>query len=124
MDYLNLCLLPRKGPLTQGTEFMSWIRMLLLKPISYTFFSRKEISKILRSSYLRGMNLASFFAVSKIMIFVTFVSNELFDNLITGSQLFMVVMLFEALRFSSTLYFPMAIEKVSEAVVSIQRIKV
>ena len=70
------------------------------------------------------MNLASFFAVSKIMIFVTFVSNELFDNLITGSQLFMVVMLFEALRFSSTLYFPMAIEKVSEAIISIQRIKV
>ena len=70
------------------------------------------------------MNLASFFAVSKIMIFVTFVSNELFDNLITGSQLFMVVMLFEALRFSSTLYCPMAIEKVSEAIISIQRIKV
>nr|CAI9712215.1 unnamed protein product [Rangifer tarandus platyrhynchus] len=32
-------------------------------------------------------------------------------------------MLFEALRFSSTLYFPMAIEKVSEAIVSIQRVK-
>ncbi|XP_042110929.1 ATP-binding cassette sub-family C member 4-like isoform X5 [Ovis aries] len=88
-----------------------------------TRLRRKEISKILRSSYLRGMNLASFFAVSKIMIFVTFVSNELFDNLITGSQVFMVVMLFEALRFSSTLYFPMAIEKVSEAIISIQRIK-
>nr|XP_020732978.1 multidrug resistance-associated protein 4-like isoform X4 [Odocoileus virginianus texanus] len=84
---------------------------------------RKEISKILRSSYLRGMNLASFFTVSKIMIFVTFISNELLDSLITGSQVFMVVMLFEALRFSSTFYFPMAVEKVSEAVVSIQRIK-
>ncbi|XP_060250610.1 ATP-binding cassette sub-family C member 4-like isoform X21 [Ovis aries] len=88
-----------------------------------TRLRRKEISKILRSSYLRGMNLASFFAVSKIMIFVTFVANELLDNLITGSQVFVVVMLFEALRFSSTLFFPMAVEKVSEAVVSIQRIK-
>nr|CAI9712223.1 unnamed protein product [Rangifer tarandus platyrhynchus] len=88
-----------------------------------TRLRRKEISNILRSSYLRGMNLASFFAVSKIMIFVTFISNELLDNLITGSQVFMVVMLFEALRFSSTLYFPMAIEKVSEAIISIQRIK-
>ena len=58
------------------------------------------------------------------MIFVTFISNELLDSLITGSQVFMVVMLFEALRFSSTFYFPMAVEKVSEAVVSIQRIKV
>ena len=70
------------------------------------------------------MNLASFFAVSKSIILVTFISNELLDNLITGSQVFMVVMLFEALWFSSTLYFPMAIEKVSEAIIRIQRIKV
>ncbi|KAB0340579.1 hypothetical protein FD754_023012, partial [Muntiacus muntjak] len=84
---------------------------------------RKEISKILKSSYLRGMNLASFFAVSKIMIFVTFITNDLLDNQITASQVFVVVTLFEALRFSSTLYFPMAVEKVSEAIVSIQRIK-
>ena len=65
------------------------------------------------------MNLTSFFAVSKIMIFVTFIANELLDNLITASQVFVVVTLFKALRFSSTFYFPMAIEKVSEAVVSI-----
>ncbi|XP_017911930.1 PREDICTED: multidrug resistance-associated protein 4-like [Capra hircus] len=88
-----------------------------------TRLRRMEISKILRSSYLRGMNLATFFAVSKIMIFVTFITSELLDNLVTGSQVFVVVTLFEALRFSSTLYFPMAVEKVSEAVVSIQRIK-
>ena len=68
--------------------------------------------------------MATFFAVSKIMIFVTFIANELLDNLITASQVFVVVTLFEALRFSSTLYFPMAIEKVSEAIVSIRRIKV
>ena len=68
--------------------------------------------------------MTTFFAVSKIMIFVTFIANELLDNLITASQVFVVVTLFEALRFSSTLYFPMAIERVSEAVVSIRRIKV
>ncbi|XP_043334219.1 ATP-binding cassette sub-family C member 4-like isoform X1 [Cervus canadensis] len=88
-----------------------------------TRLRRKEISKIMRSSYLRGMNLASFFTVSKIMIFVIFITNDLLDNLITASQVFVMVTLFEALRFSSTLYFPLAIEKVSEAVVSIQRIK-
>ena len=70
------------------------------------------------------MNLASFFAVSKIMIFVTFITNELLDNRISASQVFVVVTLIEALRFSSTLYFPMAMEKVSEAIVSIRRIKV
>ena len=70
------------------------------------------------------MNSTSFFAVSKIIIFVTFITNELLDNQITASQVFVVVTLFKALRFSSTFYFPMAIEKVSEAVVSIRRIKV
>ena len=68
--------------------------------------------------------MASFFAASKIMIYVTFITNELLDNLITASQVFVVVTLFEALRFSSTLYFPMAVQKVSEAVVSLRRIKV
>ena len=58
------------------------------------------------------------------MIFVTFITNGALNKVITASQVFVVVMLFEALRFSSTLYFPMAIEKVSEAVVSIRRIKV
>ena len=58
------------------------------------------------------------------MIFITFITNELLDNRITASQVFVVVTLFEALRFTSTLYFPMAIEKVSEAIISIRRIKV
>ena len=55
--------------------------------------------------------MALFFAVSKIMIFVTFMANDILDNLITASQVFVVVMLFEALRFTSILYFPMAVEK-------------
>ncbi|XP_010829864.1 PREDICTED: multidrug resistance-associated protein 4-like [Bison bison bison] len=88
-----------------------------------TRLRRKEISKILQSSYLRGMNLASFFAVTKIMIFVTFITNVALKKVITASQVFVVVTLYEALRFTSTLYFPMAIEKVSEAIISIRRIK-
>uniref|UniRef100_A0A8D1Z1N6 ABC transmembrane type-1 domain-containing protein n=1 Tax=Sus scrofa TaxID=9823 RepID=A0A8D1Z1N6_PIG len=84
---------------------------------------RKEISKILTSSYLRGLNLASFFALSKIMIFVTFFANALLGNVITASQVFVVVTLFEALRLTGTLHLPMAVEKVSEAVVSIRRVK-
>ncbi|KAI4565343.1 hypothetical protein MJT46_009686 [Ovis ammon polii x Ovis aries] len=101
------------------------IFLLLLQSCFGMWFAslRKEISKILQSSYLRGMNLASFFAVTKIMIFVTFATNVAFNKVITASQVFVVVTLYEALRFTSTLYFPMAIEKVSEAIVSIRRIK-
>ncbi|KAM9675035.1 ATP-binding cassette sub-family C member 4-like [Dama dama] len=88
-----------------------------------TRLRRNEISKILKSSYLRGMNLAIFFAASKIMIFITFIIAVVLDNRITASRVFLVVMLFETVRFTGTLYFPMAIEKVSETVVSIKRIK-
>ena len=124
MDYLNLCPFSRKGPLTPGAEFVSWMSMLLLKPISYTFFSRKEISMILRSSYLRGMNLASFFVASKIIVFVTFTTYVLLGNVITASRVFVAVSLYGAVRLTVTLFFPSAVEKASEAFVSIRRIKV
>ena len=58
------------------------------------------------------------------MIFVTFITNGALDKVITASQVFVMVTLYEALRFTSTLYFPIAIDKVSETVVSIRRIKV
>ncbi|XP_064442019.1 ATP-binding cassette sub-family C member 4 isoform X2 [Mirounga angustirostris] len=88
-----------------------------------TYLRRKEISKILSSSYLRGMNLASFFVASKIIIFVTFTTYVLLGNVITASHVFVAVSLYGAVRLTVTLFFPAAIEKVSEAVISIQRIK-
>uniref|UniRef100_A0A8C0YY33 Multidrug resistance-associated protein 4 n=2 Tax=Canis lupus familiaris TaxID=9615 RepID=A0A8C0YY33_CANLF len=88
-----------------------------------TNLRRKEISKILRSSYLRGMNLASFFVANKIIIFVTFTTYVLLGNVITASRVFVAVSLYGAVRLTVTLFFPSAIERVSESVVSIQRIK-
>ena len=102
----------------------SWVDVGVPFKTYFLLFSRDEISKILKSSYLRGVNLAIFFAASKIMIFITFIIAVVLNNRITVSQVFLVVMLFETVRFTGTLYFPMAIEKVSEAVVSINRIKV
>uniref|UniRef100_H0X343 ATP binding cassette subfamily C member 4 n=1 Tax=Otolemur garnettii TaxID=30611 RepID=H0X343_OTOGA len=84
---------------------------------------RKEISKILRSSYLRGMNLASFFSASKVIVFVTFTCYVLLGNVIMASQVFVAVSLYGALRLTVTLFFPSAIEKVSESIVSIRRIQ-
>ncbi|GAB5566426.1 ATP-binding cassette sub-family C member 4 isoform X2 [Prionailurus iriomotensis] len=88
-----------------------------------TSLRRKEISKILRSSYLRGMNLASFFVASKNIVFVTFTTYVLLGHVITASHVFVAVTLYGAVRLTVTLFFPAAIEKVSEAVVSIRRIK-
>uniref|UniRef100_A0A674F5S8 Multidrug resistance-associated protein 4 n=1 Tax=Salmo trutta TaxID=8032 RepID=A0A674F5S8_SALTR len=80
---------------------------------------RKEISKIMKSSYLRGLNMASFFVASKIIVFITFTVYVLMGNRISASRVFVAVSLYGAVRLTVTLFFPNAIEKVSEALISI-----
>uniref|UniRef100_A0A8C1TJ37 Cystic fibrosis transmembrane conductance regulator n=1 Tax=Cyprinus carpio TaxID=7962 RepID=A0A8C1TJ37_CYPCA len=84
---------------------------------------RKEISKIMSSSYLRGLNMASFFAANKIILFVTFTVYVLVGYKISASRVFVAVSLYSAVRLTVTLFFPAAIEKVSESAISIRRIK-
>uniref|UniRef100_A0A8C1RBP7 Cystic fibrosis transmembrane conductance regulator n=1 Tax=Cyprinus carpio TaxID=7962 RepID=A0A8C1RBP7_CYPCA len=84
---------------------------------------RKEISKIMSSSYLRGLNMASFFTANKIILFVTFTVYVLVGNKISASRVFVTVSLYSAVRLTVTLFFPSAIEKVSESAISIRRIK-
>ncbi|XP_061486083.1 ATP-binding cassette sub-family C member 4 isoform X2 [Rhineura floridana] len=84
---------------------------------------RKEISMVLKSSYLRGMNLASFFVASKITVFMTLMTYVLLGNVISASRVFVAVTLYSAVRLTVTLFFPAAVERASEAMVSIRRIK-
>ncbi|KAF7669999.1 hypothetical protein LDENG_00090130 [Lucifuga dentata] len=83
----------------------------------------KEISMIMKSSYLRGLNMASFFCASKIIVFVTFTLYVLLGNTISASRVFVTVSLYTAVRLTVTLFFPTAIEKLYEARVSIRRIQ-
>nr|XP_046238010.1 ATP-binding cassette sub-family C member 4-like isoform X2 [Scatophagus argus]XP_046238011.1 ATP-binding cassette sub-family C member 4-like isoform X2 [Scatophagus argus]XP_046238012.1 ATP-binding cassette sub-family C member 4-like isoform X2 [Scatophagus argus]XP_046238013.1 ATP-binding cassette sub-family C member 4-like isoform X2 [Scatophagus argus] len=110
-------------------EVVSGIRIIKMyaweKPFSalVTEVRRKEISQILNSSYLRGLNMASFFASSKIIVFITFTVYVLLGNTITASSVFVTVSLYGTIKLTVTLFFPLAIEKLSETVVSIHRIK-
>ncbi|OCT92610.1 hypothetical protein XELAEV_18015666mg [Xenopus laevis] len=102
--------------------------LIILMPLQLClgkFFTslRKEINKVLRSSYLRGLNLASFFVASKIILFVTFTTYVLLGNVISASRVFVAVSLYSAVRLTVTLFFPSAVERASEARVSIRRIK-
>lgn len=83
-----------------------------------------EISKILKSSYLRGLNMASFFVASKIIIFITVCVYVLLGNQLSAGTVFMAICLYGAVRLTITLFFPFAIEKLSESLISIRRIKV
>ncbi|XP_071321048.1 ATP-binding cassette sub-family C member 4-like isoform X2 [Trachinotus anak] len=109
-------------------EVVSGIRIIKMyaweKPFSalVTEVRRKEISQILNSSYLRGLNMASFFASSKIIVFITFTIYALLGNTITASSVFVTVSLYGTIKLTVTLFFPLAVEKVSETAVSIQRI--
>ncbi|KAF6715600.1 Multidrug resistance-associated protein 4 [Oryzias melastigma] len=110
-------------------EVVSGIRIIKMyaweKPLSalVTEVRRKEIRQILKSSYLRGLNMASFFASSKITVFVTFTVYALLGNSITASRVFVTVSLYGTIKLTVTLFFPLAIEKLSETVVSISRIE-
>uniref|UniRef100_A0A8C5J7S6 Multidrug resistance-associated protein 4 n=1 Tax=Junco hyemalis TaxID=40217 RepID=A0A8C5J7S6_JUNHY len=84
---------------------------------------RKEIAMVMKSSYLRGLNLASFFVASKITVFMTFMAYVLLGNVISASRVFVAVSLYGAVRLTVTLFFPSAVERVSESVISIRRIK-
>lgn len=68
--------------------------------------------------------MASFFASSKIIVFVTFTVYVLLGNTITASTVFVTVSLYGTIKLTVTLFFPLAVEKLSETVVSIRRIKV
>uniref|UniRef100_UPI0037E8F146 ATP-binding cassette sub-family C member 4-like n=1 Tax=Semicossyphus pulcher TaxID=241346 RepID=UPI0037E8F146 len=110
-------------------EVVSGIRIIKMyaweKPFSalVTEVRRKEISQILKSSYLRGLNMASFFASSKIIVFITFTLYVLLGNTITASCVFVTVSLYGTVKLTVTLFFPLAVEKLSETVVSVHRIK-
>ncbi|XP_067113164.1 ATP-binding cassette sub-family C member 4-like [Osmerus mordax] len=110
-------------------EVVSGIRIIKMyaweKPFSALVdeIRRKEISKIMRSSYLRGLNMASFFVASKIIVFITFCVYVLTGNRISASRVFVAVSLYGAVRLTVTLFFPSAIERLSETLVSVRRIK-
>uniref|UniRef100_A0A8C7VS14 Multidrug resistance-associated protein 4 n=1 Tax=Oncorhynchus mykiss TaxID=8022 RepID=A0A8C7VS14_ONCMY len=110
-------------------EVVSGIRIIKMyaweKPFSALVneVRRKEISKIMSSSFLRGLNMASFFVASKIIVFITFAVYVLLGNTISASRVFVAVSLYGAIKLTVTLFFPLAIEKVFETIISIHRIK-
>ncbi|XP_076004890.1 ATP-binding cassette sub-family C member 4-like isoform X2 [Genypterus blacodes] len=84
---------------------------------------RKEISKIMMSSYLRSLNMGSSFCAIKIIVFVTFTVYVLLGNTISASRVFVTVSLYSAVQLTVTIFFPSAIEDLSETHVSVQRIQ-
>ncbi|XP_078077780.1 ATP-binding cassette sub-family C member 4 isoform X2 [Mustelus asterias] len=112
-----------------GPSCMAGMAVLLILMSIQTSFGkwfsvlRKEIAKVLQSSYLRALNMASFFIASKMILFFTFLVYVLLGHTITASSVFVTVSLYSAVRLTVTLFFPAAIQTASEGLISIRRIK-
>ncbi|XP_019738054.1 multidrug resistance-associated protein 4-like isoform X10 [Hippocampus comes] len=110
-------------------EVLSGIRVIKMcgweKPFAVLVdeVRRMEISKVMKSSYLRGLNMASFFVANKLIIFLTVCVYVLTGKQLSSSTVFMAVSLYGAVKLTITLFFPFAIEKVSDSLISIQRIQ-
>ncbi|XP_061827424.1 ATP-binding cassette sub-family C member 4-like isoform X3 [Nerophis lumbriciformis] len=111
------------------SEVITGIRVIKMCGWEKTFAAlvdevrRMEISSVMKSSYLRGLNMASFFVAIKLIIFITVCVYVLTGNQLSSSKIFMAMSLYGAIRLTITLFFPYAIEKVSESLISIRRIK-
>ncbi|CAL8268154.1 unnamed protein product [Lota lota] len=84
---------------------------------------RKECSRIMKSSYLRALNMASFFVANKVIVFIALSAYVLAGNKMSASTVFVAVSLYGSVRLTITFFLPSAIEKVSESLISIQRIR-
>ncbi|GFT55309.1 hypothetical protein NPIL_228741 [Nephila pilipes] len=85
---------------------------------------RKEVSKIRRTSILRGLNLAVFFISSKLILLVAFVVFVLgVKGDLTPEKVFVCMSLFNNLRLAMTLFFPYAIAQGAESIISLKRIQ-
>ncbi|KAF3857403.1 hypothetical protein F7725_009262 [Dissostichus mawsoni] len=67
--------------------------------------------------------MASSFASSKIIVFITFTVYVLLGNTLNASSVFVTVSLYGTIKLTVALLFPLAIEKLSETAVSVRRIE-
>uniref|UniRef100_H2YL84 Uncharacterized protein n=1 Tax=Ciona savignyi TaxID=51511 RepID=H2YL84_CIOSA len=84
---------------------------------------RKEIEKVLQSSILKACNFAMMFVSSRLLNLVTFVTFIYLGGELTPSLVFSAVALYNVLRTSMGLFFPLAVEKLSESLISLKRIQ-
>lgn len=82
------------------------------------------MAKIRKSSYLKAINLATFFVASRFILFFCFVVYVLLGNSLTSEAVFVCMTMFNTLRLTMTLLFPNAVTNLAELVVTCKRIEV
>lgn len=84
---------------------------------------RKEMAKIKRSDYVRGVNISHAFYSGKMIILAALVWFVLSGNAISAQVVFMAISMYNPLKFSMMFCFPIALQLGAEALVSVRRIQ-
>ena len=103
--------------------FRPFISLILVKFYSSLYY-REEINVIKKTCNLRAFKISFFFTASRLIQLVTFLVFGLTGDSITAEKAFLVVSMFNTVRLSMTLFFPMAISQLRELRASIKRIQV
>ncbi len=83
------------------------------------------MAKIRKSSYLKAINLATFFVASRFILFVCFTFYvTVLGKSLTSEAVFVCMAMFNTLRLNMTLLFPNAVTNLAELKVTCKRIEV
>lgn len=88
------------------------------------YLCRKEVRRILKSSYARVASIVPFFFSGKLIVYFTFLTYILCGNKLTSEVVFVAIGLYNPLRLTMTFFFPVAVQMGSETIVTIRRLQV
>merc|ERR1719285_1658914 len=84
---------------------------------------KEEIGVIRKTAFFRAFNLTFSFTASRFILFCTFLVYSFTGEVVTAETAFLCLSMFNILRLSITLFFPLAISQLGEMVTSIKRIQ-
>jgi len=112
--------------LNDNCEFVSKIstpQIFLVSKICYNSLGRLEVRKVMLSSFLKAVNLALTFVITRLVLFACLIAFISFGNQLTAEIVFVTSALVNSLKVTLTFFFPTAISTLSEALVSCERLK-
>ncbi|CAC5381267.1 ABCC4 [Mytilus coruscus] len=84
----------------------------------------QEVKKVKSCSYIRGSIIGFFFSSAKLIVFLTFLAYIMNGHALSTEKVFVTIALYQAIRLSTTLFIPFAIQFASETKVTVERLQV
>ena len=92
--------------------------------IRYLRFYRREAKKILQAETTRAINVSTFICMPYLSAAAIFITHYLRGKTLDTTIVFSTLALLQLLRFTLGLFFPMAVQRMAEGLVSSSRVQV